>query len=646
MTNDILDLFDKRRTLKSAKKGKPELNYKYREINIKIRKLIIRTKYNWIQTQYKLIDEDMKYGRFSKRAYETLRTLTKTAHRQSSIIEDKQGKPLAEEQAIVNRWTEYCQELYNHPINPDINVLQRNSIDQDDDLPILKDEVINAIKSLNDGKSPRNDNISSELLKHGGNAIVNVFTELCQKSWSMKKWPEQWTTSLVIPIPKKGNLRKCENYRTLSLISHSRKMLLRIILNRLNPQVERILSDEQAGFRKGRSTVEQIFNCRILMERHIESQKDLYHNFIDFKKAYDRIWHDRLWSSLQKYDISSNIISMIKSLYCNSTSAVLINNIQGNTFKTTVGIRQGCLLSPVLFNVFLEEIMDDIQNNHTSSISNGGLTISNLRFADDIDVIAGNTQELQALTDKLSNNASKYGMEISIENSKVMINSNENQHADIYIYGCKLEEVEKFKYLGATLTKNGTCDQEVRIRLAQATSAMVRLTTIWKSTHIIFKLKYNLYRSLILSILTYGCESWTLNANITKKILAFENKSHRKLLCITYKKGKTNLFVKNKINILIGTFEPLLQTIRRRRLKWFGHTSRHNSITKTILQGMVEGSRKRGRPKRKYIDDVKELTKMEIDDILLEVDNCEKWRRRCFVASKVLIPPTISESRD
>ena len=68
----------------------------------------------------------------------------------------------------------------------------------------------------------------------------------------MKKWPTQWTQSLVIPIPKKGNLRKCENYRTLSLISHSSKMLLRIILNRLNPQVERILSDEQAGFRKGR----------------------------------------------------------------------------------------------------------------------------------------------------------------------------------------------------------------------------------------------------------------------------------------------------------------------------------------------------------------------------------------------------------
>ena len=93
---------------------------------------------------------------------------------------------------------------------------------------------------------------------------------------------------------------------------------------------------------------------------------------------------------------------MIKALYCNSSSVVLINNIQGNTFKTTVGVRQGRLLSPVLFNVFLEEIMADIQNNHTSTIIIGGLSISNTRFADDIDLIAGNTQELQAALVKRS----------------------------------------------------------------------------------------------------------------------------------------------------------------------------------------------------------------------------------------------------
>ena len=174
--------------------------------------------------------------------------------------------------------------LYNYPIKHDHSVIVSQNTDNVDELPILKSEVEDALLKLKEGKSPGIDNIPGELLKYGGDAIVNVFTELCQSSWSKKEWPKQWTESLIVPIPKKGNLRKCENYRTLSLICHSSKILLRIILNRLTSQAEEILSEEKAGFRKGRSTTEQIFNYRNLIEKHLESQKDLYHNFIDFKK--------------------------------------------------------------------------------------------------------------------------------------------------------------------------------------------------------------------------------------------------------------------------------------------------------------------------------------------------------------------------
>ena len=103
--------------------------------------------------------------------------------------------------------------------------------------------------------------------------MVRILTTLCQKSWSSKIWPSQWTKSLIIPIPKKGDLKKCKNYRTLSLICHSSKILLSIILKRLNPHVEEILSEEQAGFRKGRSAIKQVFNCRNIIEKHLDSQK-------------------------------------------------------------------------------------------------------------------------------------------------------------------------------------------------------------------------------------------------------------------------------------------------------------------------------------------------------------------------------------
>ena len=181
------------------------------------------------------------------------------------------------------------------------------------------------------------------------------------------------------------------------------------------------------------------------------------------------------------------------------------------------------MLSPTLFNLFLEEIMSETQNNYLSSISIGGRPIWNLKFVDDIDLIAGSNEEIQELIDQLSRNATRYGMEISSD-----------IHANINLYGEHLEEVDEICYLGATITKDGTCETDIRIRLALATSAIVRLYTIWNSKQIQFMLKYNLYRTLVLSILTYGCETWTINAVMNKKIQAFENISHRKLLGIEY----------------------------------------------------------------------------------------------------------------
>ena len=136
----------------------------------------------------------------------------------------------------------------------------------------------------------------------------------------------------------------------------NRILLLRIILNRLIPQAEQILAEEQAGYKKSRSTIEQILNSGIIMEKHIEIEKNVYHNYIELKKAFDSVWHNGLWSVMGHFGISHEIIRIIESLYENSNSAVILNYKTGDLFHTTVGIRQGCLLSPVLFYIFLKQI--------------------------------------------------------------------------------------------------------------------------------------------------------------------------------------------------------------------------------------------------------------------------------------------------
>ena len=117
------------------------------------------------------------------------------------------------------------------------------------------------------------------------------------------------------------------------------KFLLKLLLNNLKPQAKLIIAEEQAGFRSGRSTTEQILNLRILCERYLQHQQGFYHVFIDFKKAFDRVWHKALWSTMRLYNIN-NLIQVIENLYNKATSAVYLNGDIGDWFRTTVGVRQ------------------------------------------------------------------------------------------------------------------------------------------------------------------------------------------------------------------------------------------------------------------------------------------------------------------
>ena len=172
-----------------------------------------------------------------------------------------------------------------------------------------------AVKSLKKGKSAGAVNVPAELVQAEGEALVSALLTICNNIWQTGEWPTPWTQSLIITLPKKGNLQLCQNDRTISLISHPSKVKLKILLNRLKPQAEKIIAEEQAGFRPGRSTTEQIFNLRILCEMYLQHQQDLYHVFIDFKKAFDRVWHAALWATMRQYNINANLIRMIQNLY-------------------------------------------------------------------------------------------------------------------------------------------------------------------------------------------------------------------------------------------------------------------------------------------------------------------------------------------
>ena len=183
-------------------------------------------------------------------------------------------------------------------------------------------------------------------------------TILCQNILETKKRPQEWTKSLIIPLHKKGNLWQCQNYKIISLFSHSSKVMINVILKRLKNKAEEHLAEEQAGFRPSWSTVEQIFTCQIMMKKHLQHRKELFHNFIDFKKAFHRVWH-----ALCIFGIEESLVLIMKSLHSSAHSAILLNNSISEDFKTTAYIHHGCPLSPALFNLYLENIMRETLHN-------------------------------------------------------------------------------------------------------------------------------------------------------------------------------------------------------------------------------------------------------------------------------------------
>ena len=281
-------------------------------------------------------------------------------------------------------------------------------------------------------------------------------------------------------------------------------------------------------------------------------------------------------------------MTILESLYGPSTSAVLHEGEVGQSFRTSVGIHQEWLLSPVLFNLYLENIMQEPLHNFNGTISINGREISNLRLADDIDLIAG-TEQLQQLTKTLERRVRAYGMEIRAEKSNIMVNSR-IAPSTILMNGEHLEEIKSFKYTRLIISSEGDATGEICTQINLAASVIAKLKKIWSNSNIKTATKIRLYKSLVVSVLTYRCESWTLKAESERGIATFEMKYFRRILKISYRDHITNISVMQAIAEAAGPQEPLFATEKRRKLKWFGHTTRHN--TKEILQGTVKGGRK------------------------------------------------------
>jgi len=259
-----------------------------------------------------------------------------------------------------------------------------------------------AVKQLKNGKAAGVDNTQPELLKFADSVIPHL-TRVCNMMWQHEATPVDWKNGIIIPLPKKGNLTDCNNWRGIALLSVPGKVFSRVLLNCMKSAVDQLLRQEQAGFSPGRSCMDQIFSLRQIIEKVTEEQKPIILvNFVDFRKSFDCIHRPALWKILELYGVPKKISTIIQKLYQESNSAVKVDGDMSSWFQVITGVRKGCILSTRLFATMIDWVLRRSTERSAGGITwTGDLHLCDLDFADDIALIDDSWSKIQLTTSVL-----------------------------------------------------------------------------------------------------------------------------------------------------------------------------------------------------------------------------------------------------
>ena len=234
----------------------------------------------------------------------------------------------------------------------------------------------------------------------------------------------------------------------------------------------------------------------------------------------------------------------------------------------------------------MREVEEEQNNSEYDELSVGGTKITELRYADDTALFSTTPEGLNNLVQAVNKHSSAYKLSINAAKTKIMELDKWQENTNIVIDNINVERVQSFQYLGAMFTTNGDGASNIKQRLAMAVQALNNMQYLWKSAS--KELKLTVLRTCIFPIGTYGCETWVLRKLYIKRINAFEMKCYRKVLRIPWIAHRTNCSILNELHLPTNW---MYNFVRRQKLKYFGHVTRHNGLEKTIMQGMVAGKR-------------------------------------------------------
>ena len=482
-----------------------------------------------------------------------------------SILSAGAETRLTEPSRILERWAEHFSDVLNRSSTISQaaidNIAQRPLMDELAQRPTL-DETTAAIKRLSSGKAAGPDAIAAEVYKYGGINLTKSLVKLFNNIWDSRAVPQEFKDATIVHIYKrKGDKSIWDNHRGISLLCIAGKILTRILLNRLSLHLaDNVLPESQCGFRAQRSTIDMIFAARQVQEKCREQNLDLYMVFVDLTKAFDTISRYGLWQILRKIGCPDLFFDIIRSFHEGMVARVQDQGQTSEPFSVTNGTKQGCVMTPLLFTLVFSAMLNGAFHDNdlgaliwfrtdgnvfnlrrlNSKTRTSKVLIRDLLFADDCALLAHTLDDIQAITNAFARSARRFGLTISLKKTEVIYQPKPGADytaPTITIDNNPLKVTDKLTYLGSTISQNALIDDEISARIGKASGSFGKLTKrLWSERGVRLVTKINVYCTVVLPTLLYGCEAWTPYRRHIRRLNQFHMRCLRRIDNI---KGKT-----------------------------------------------------------------------------------------------------------
>ncbi|BHF83999.1 hypothetical protein SprV_0902714900 [Sparganum proliferum] len=466
----------------------------------------------------------------TRKLYQLIRQVSGKPSTLSDSVRNVNGGFIADNSAKVERWREHFEHHLNYDTQLTSPLLSSSAefppsptyaVPCD---PPSEEEIVDAIRKLRNNKAPGEDGIAAEIFKSCVDTLAPWLHEVIERAWRDEVVPDDWGLGILVPILKKGDKTRCENYRCISLIDVAAKIFAIVLLRRFQAVRDSRTRPNQAGFRAARGCADQIFTLRRILEFRHSYQQPTAVCFVDFAAAFDSMVYRQ------------KIIAMIKAYYRSTTARVLVRNNLSQPFGIRSGVRQGCILSPILFNYAIDWILGRALRDSDGVEIAPGHRLTDLDYADDIALLASSFGDLQSMVSRVNEVAKSVGLSINAGKTKVFSSCIPDQEkAPLGIDGCQLEEVDSFKYLGARLLPNGQSKDDIVSRIDAARWVFSSLRKcLWNRRDLSIATKIRVYRASVRSVLLYGCECWALRVEDERNLEVFDHHCLRIILRVKF----------------------------------------------------------------------------------------------------------------